>query len=294
VPTTQRSPRGWGAVRRLPSGCWRAKWPNYDTRLLTPAPETYPTKAAADRWLSHKRADLELLLRTLAYTGLRIGEALALQRSDIDAVSRTIRVRRSVDGTTVVGPTKTHASRTVTMPTSLAAALASPPERKPGELVFRSRRGGLRRYRTFRRDSWDPAARAAGLIVTPHDRRATCASLLIDAGASIKDVQTKLGHRDPITTLALYARVRPGRADVLADKMDALIAEVSQTSCLWASPWPRIQAGRGDRGLARRWPAHAVRMPVVNGRRVSVGSSTRCHPCRSGRQAVSPRSGRHG
>jgi integrase len=367
VPTTPRSRRGWGAVRQLPSGRWQAKWPDPDTRLLTPAPETYPTKAAADRWLSHKRVDLErghsvddraagrpladwwpgyltfiqarcrpstvanyeqawrlriaprfgtvavrhikassveewlsamtasgasaskvieahgvlkrvldrpvrdgvlpanpcatrrgalprrpttdrpvlspaqveelaaqmrrdddrLLVRTLAYTGVRIGEAMALQRSDINAAARSIRVQRSVDGTTVVGPTKTHASRTVTMPTSLATALTTHLAATPGELVFPNRSGGLRRYRTFRRDSWDPAARAAGLTVTPHDLRATCASLLIDAGASIKDVQAQLGHQDPITTLALYARVRPGRADVLADKMDALIAELS-------------------------------------------------------------------
>jgi integrase len=367
VPTSQRSRRAWGAVRRLPSGRWQAKWPNPDTRRLTPAPATFPTKAEADRWLSHKRVDLErgmsvddraagrplgdwwagyltsirarcrpstvanyeqawrlriapqfgaiavrhirassveawltamtasgvsaskvieahgvlkrvldrpvrdgvlaanpcatrrgalprrptmdrpvlspaqveefagqmrrdddrLLVRTLAYTGLRIGEALALQRGDLDIAARTIRVQRSVDGTTVVGPTKTHASRTVTMPTSLATALASHLATTSGELVFPNRSGGLRRYRTFRRDSWDPAARAAGLAVSPHDLRATCASLLIDAGASIKDVQTQLGHQDPITTLALYARVRPGRADVLADKMDGLIAELS-------------------------------------------------------------------
>jgi integrase len=117
-----------------------------------------------------------------------------------------------------------HASRTVTMPTSLATALASHLAHIPGELVFPNRSGGLRRYRTFLRDSWDPAARTAGLTVTPHDVRATCASLLIDAGASIKHVQAQSGHQDPITNLALYARVRPGRADVLAVEMDALIA----------------------------------------------------------------------
>jgi integrase len=194
--------------------------PNTERPVLSPA--------EVEQLAAHMRHDDDrLLLRTLAYTGLRIGEALALQRSDINAERRTIRVQRSVDGTTAVGPTKTHATRTVMMPTSLAAALTSHLALIPGELVFPNRQGGLRRYRTFRRDSWDPAARMAGMTVTPHDLRATCASLLIDAGASIKDVQAQLGHQDPITTLALYARVRPGRADILADKMDALIAETS-------------------------------------------------------------------
>ena len=57
---TQRSRGGPGATGgELPSGRWLATWPNPDTRLRTPAPETFPTKAAADRWLSHKRVDLE-------------------------------------------------------------------------------------------------------------------------------------------------------------------------------------------------------------------------------------------
>ena len=45
--------------------------------------------------------------------------------------------------------------------------------------------------------------------VTPHDLRATCASLLVDAGASVKDVQAHLGHKDITTTLNLYARIGP-------------------------------------------------------------------------------------
>ena len=69
------------------------------------------------------------------------------------------------------------------------------------------------------------AAERAGISVTPHDLRATCASLLIDAGASVKDVQALLGHKDEMTTLALYARVRPGKSENLARKMDELLSE---------------------------------------------------------------------
>ena len=144
---------------------------------------------------------------------------------DVNTAAKTIWVGRSVDATTKVGPTKAHASRSITMPTSLAAALDAHLAATDGELVFPNRSGGYRRYRTYRRDVWDPAASRAGLTVTPHDLRATCASLLIDAGVSVKDVQQQLGHRDVTTTLSFYARVRPSRADELAAKMDALIAE---------------------------------------------------------------------
>jgi integrase len=93
---------------------------------------------------------------------------------------------------------------------------------QPSALVFGNRAGNPRRYRVFRRDSWDPAVQAMAarreatgrdlIAVTPHDLRATCASLLIDAGASVKDVQAHLGHKDITTTLNLSARVRPGRS----------------------------------------------------------------------------------
>jgi hypothetical protein len=169
-------------------------------------PRDLPTKAAADRWLSHKRVDLE---RGNSLDDRAAGRPLA----DWWPGYLTFIQARCRDDA--------HQPRYCSRQ-QLAAT--------PGELVFPNRSGGLRRHRTFRRDSWDPAARAAGLTVTPHDLPATCASLLIDAGASIKDVQAQLGHQDPITTLALYARVRPGRADVLADKMDAPIAELSQPS----------------------------------------------------------------
>ena len=65
----------------------------------------------------------------------------------------------------------------------------------------------------------------SGVKARPHDLRATCASLLIDAGASVKDVQHHLGHQDELTTLRLYARVRPERSADLAKRLDALIAE---------------------------------------------------------------------
>jgi integrase len=130
----------------------------------------------------------------------------------------------------VVSPTKTYAVRTVTLADSLCAALRQRLEELPADpktVVFGNGRGAHRRYRIWRRDSWDPAARATGIRATPHDLRATCAPLLIDAGASVKDVQHQLGHADVTTTLKLYARVRPGRSDDLAERLDRLIQEGS-------------------------------------------------------------------
>lgn len=190
--------------------------PKKDRPVLTPA--EVERLAAAMKGESDRQ-----LVRLLAYGGLRIGEAFALRWDDVGP--QTLTVRQSVSdraGKIIVGPTKTYAVRTVALPSSLAAALE---ERRGSGPVFPGARGGYRRYRNYRRDVWDKATKATGLVVTPHDLRATCASLLIDAGASVKDVQQHLGHQDVTTTMNLYARVRPGRSADLARRMDALISE---------------------------------------------------------------------
>jgi hypothetical protein len=45
--------RQWGSVRKLSSGRYQARLPDG-----TPAPETFPTKTDASRWLSLAEADL--------------------------------------------------------------------------------------------------------------------------------------------------------------------------------------------------------------------------------------------
>jgi integrase len=170
-----------------------------------------------------------VLVRLLAFGGLRINECFALQWSDVDLERKTLAVRQSiadVNGRLIVGPTKTYAMRTITVPDALRAQLLTlRNSQSPIDLVFPSRGGGYRRYSNWRRDVWNPACETSGVTARPHDLRATCASLLIDAGASPKDVQAHLGHESVETTMRWYARVRPGRTEDLATRLNALIAE---------------------------------------------------------------------
>ena len=46
-----RSRRSWGSVRQIDGGRFQARYIDLDTRKLTPAPQTFSTKSAADRWL---------------------------------------------------------------------------------------------------------------------------------------------------------------------------------------------------------------------------------------------------
>jgi integrase len=193
-----------------------------------------------------RKTSNRVLTRLLAYGGLRIGEALALRWPDIDRVGNQVRISLSVEdtsGTVIVGPTKTYAKRDIDLPGPLIEQLLDLPRRS--ELVFPNRLGSHIRYRNWRRDCWDKAVNKSGVVALPHDLRGTCASLLIDAGASVKDVQKHLGHKDELTTLRLYARVRPGRSKDLAKRLEALLAESQQPVIL-----PPIEDGDNRGGLA--------------------------------------------
>jgi integrase len=67
-----------------------------------------------------------LLVRLLAFGGLRINECFALQWSDVDLERKTLTARQSVadvNGRLIGGPTKTYATRTITLPNALGAQL---------------------------------------------------------------------------------------------------------------------------------------------------------------------------
>ena len=51
--------RGFGTIRKLPSGRWQARFTHPDTGRQKAAPTTYATKADANRWLSSMVADLD-------------------------------------------------------------------------------------------------------------------------------------------------------------------------------------------------------------------------------------------
>lgn len=77
-----------------------------------------------------------------------------------------------------------------------------------------SRRDGPRRYRG----------------ATPHDLRHAAASFAIASGASVKGVQSMLGHASATQTLDRYAALFGDELDAVADRMDAArSAEISRT-----------------------------------------------------------------
>jgi integrase len=168
-----------------------------------------------------------LVVRFLAYTGLRWGEMAALRVRDVDPLRRRMLIARSVtedNGRLIFDTTKTGEERTVPLPRFLAEQItASFAGKGPDDLVFQGTRGGVLRNGNFNRRTFGPAAIAIGEPrLTPHGLRPTAASLAIAAGGNVKVVQQMLGHATASMTLDLYGHLFPDQLDDVADRLDVI------------------------------------------------------------------------
>lgn len=172
----------------------------------------------------------------LAYSGCRLGEALALEWADVDLSRGTLSIhasRQRIGGQWVVGEPKTAAGvRTVSLPSKALDALA----RLAGDaiaqgtaagLVFTGRNGGPLNPDTLRGAMRRECDRLGLPRVTPHGLRHLHASLLLAGGVAITDVSRRLGHATPSITLAIYSHSIPGRDDGAARVLDDALGEAA-------------------------------------------------------------------
>jgi len=170
-----------------------------------------------------------VLIYTLAYGGLRWGEAAALRRGRCELLRSRLHVVEALSETSeglLFGPTKTYQRRTVVIPgflrDLLAEHLGAKVEPHEDTLAFSSPGAEPMRRGNFRRRLWRPALEAAGLdYIRPHDLRHTCAALLIAENAHPKAVQAHLGHSSISVTMDRYGHLFPSDAEALADRLDA-------------------------------------------------------------------------
>lgn len=172
------------------------------------------------------------LIYTLAYAGIREGEATALRRSRVNLLRRELVISESatdVHGRKVFGETKNRQSRTVAIPMFLVDMLALHLEDVPPEsdaLLFTTSAGGPVDWSNFRTRVWKPALAAASLDpgVRIHDLRHTAASILIAQGCHPKVVQEHLGHSSIVITMDRYGHLYPEDRSKVSDALDAAFA----------------------------------------------------------------------
>ncbi len=164
----------------------------------------------------------------MLYCGLRKGELLALEWSDIDFVAKTLTISKSAwfdNNRVAVKPPKSRAGcRVVPIPDKLVAILQTARNSATDALVCPRKTGGLCTHTTYVR-YWASFIRHLNLQAggkdasrsnpkvwaidnfTAHQLRHTYATMLYDAGVDMLTAQKHLGHSDVQTTMRIYTHL---------------------------------------------------------------------------------------
>ena len=157
----------------------------------------------------------------LYWTGIRVGELLALTAGDFDFKNNMLTINKSyqrLHGEDVITPPKTEKSnRIIKMPKFLCEEmqdyLKSLYSIEPDERIFPITKNYL--HREMDRGS----AQAGVKRIRIHDLRHSHVSLLIEMGFSAVAIADRVGH-ESIDITFNYAHLFPSRQTEIADKLD--------------------------------------------------------------------------
>ena len=194
--------------------------------------------------LTHSSPQHWAILLTLVYTGMRLGEVLAMQwayLTERKGGSGTYAVMYNLDKRGELAEVKTSSSRAEIALSSVVVEALREQKAKVAQakllagkgwtdldLVF-PRMGNCQHWGNPQcpgniRDGLGRAARRAGIgHVRPHDLRHTCASLLIAQDINIKQVSSHLRHSSVGITLDIYGHLYPADRNKVVEAMDRVL-----------------------------------------------------------------------
>ena len=161
------------------------------------------------------------LTEFLVLSGVRIGEALALDVNDVDMKSLKITINKTYDSNNSLTTTpKTYSSsREIDIQPELAVVCRDIRKRTSAEKLrygFRSTlfmadvNGGPLAYDSYRQYLHDVSIRTIGRKITPHTLRHTHTSLMAAAGVPLEVVSRRLGHNNSRITRDIYFHITEG------------------------------------------------------------------------------------
>lgn len=180
---------------------------------------------------------LYLIFRILAFTGLRKGELQALRWKDIDFENRTLSVKQTLatcDKWEIKFqvPKTEKSLRTISLDSETLQMIKRwqlrqkefflkmgiKPIKNNEQLLFTSEENKPL-YLDYINHNLKIIIKEHNLKrITPHGFRHTHCSLLFESGASLKEVQVRLGHTDIKTTMGIYTHVTKRQTEETANR----------------------------------------------------------------------------
>ncbi|WP_203261408.1 tyrosine-type recombinase/integrase [Streptococcus uberis] len=181
----------------------------------------------------------QLLFTCLFFTGMRLGEALALTWNDINFTTQTIHITKSIyisKGISYISTTKTKSGmRRITIHKKLNDELKEW-KKTQYKLLDNFITGDKNELQIFQNSPMVITKNATEKFykkilkrdpnlkrIRIHDFRHSHASLLINQGEDYLVVKERLGHASITTTIDTYSHLYPSKQKDLADKLDNLI-----------------------------------------------------------------------
>lgn len=207
--------------------------------------ENYYTKEQLDKFLQCMEQESNFkayaLFRLLAYSGIRKGEALALNWNDINFSKNEILINKALskgkDNKLRIGSTKTGATLKLKMDSTTMGILNEWKNQQrqdflvlgfdtlqPKQLVFSNRYNELLQPTMTRKWLEHILTKYQLPQITTHGFRHTHCSLLFEAGCVLQEVKDRLGHSDSRTTLNIYTHVSQHVREGAVNKLEMYMA----------------------------------------------------------------------
>lgn len=195
------------------------------------------TKEELKQFLTLAKKDARPVLytawHTLAYTGLRRGELLGLEWSDIDFENKTISINKTlvtVNGSLYTQSPKTKRStRTISLDDATIQVLKNWKLEqkkqffkngvKSKDIVITNIKGSYLDFAYFREELKKFLSTHNLKRFSVHSLRHTHASLLFEAGIEPKTISDRLGHSNIQTTLNMYTHLNDKQRSDVADRL---------------------------------------------------------------------------
>lgn len=163
-----------------------------------------------------------VIFMLLYWTGMRVGEALALNLGDLDFQNHTVSISKSyqrIQQRDVITPPKTpKGKRRIKIPKFLSECLRKYISRR-GEDREEERIFKLSKYLLLK-EMQKGIALSGVKSIRIHDLRHSHASLLVELGFTPLEIAERLGHERIETTLNIYSHLYPDKQDRLAERLE--------------------------------------------------------------------------